>query len=755
MIVQTKEGLCKKCYSCIRGCPVKAIKVQNDQAFVLKENCISCGNCIKLCSQDAKEVREGVPIHKIVQNFKTKIAILAPSFVSYYTDVHPLQVVAALRKLGFNYVYETAFGAELVAESYRNFLSKVIDEKSEKTYISSACPAIVNLVCKYYPEFIQNLVNIVSPMVAMGRFLKEKFKDAHITFIGPCVAKKSEIEDNFSNQYIDNVWTFKELDNFFGELNIDPKRKNFSDFDGYFPRVGRAFALSGGLLKTASIGTDILETDIIVVDGKDEVLNFFDALRSGRINPKFVDMLFCKGCIDGPIMQYKGSLQERAQRIVNYVKNYYFQSIGEEYLSPKVGLTREFTKKDRLTFIEPKEEDIKKVLDEMKIYNGGENLNCGACGYENCYEKAKAVVIGLAEIEMCLPYLLNKMSVSNQTLLQDYQVIQKELYKDKDFGFILGKTHKMREIWEQIEKVAPTSTTVLLRGESGTGKEMLAILIHQRSNRKNKPMITVNCTTLNENLLESELFGHVKGAFTGATENKKGLFEAANNGTIFLDEIGDMPINLQTKLLRVLQNGEIRAIGSTEVKKVDVRVIAATNRNLEELIKEGKFREDLYYRLNVFTITLPPLRERKDDIPYFLHHLIESASKKIGKKIKSVEKEVIRYLKAYHWPGNIRELANVVERAVILAQGEELKLKDFPIYIQNTTPEIEIAPLNKNMWDLREEHLNQFEKNLIKKYLKQTMGNVKKAAELAGIPRPTFHNLMKKHNIKREDIFRQ
>lgn len=754
MIVQTKEGLCKKCYSCIRGCPVKAIKVQNDQAFVLQENCISCGNCIKLCSQDAKEVETGQSIEYIKKNYKTKIAIIAPSFVSYYIDYHPLQLVSALRKLGFDYVYETAYGAELVASAYRDFLNKALMEKDEKTYISTPCPAIINLVCKYYDEFIPNLVNIVSPMVAMGRFIKEKFSDAHITFIGPCVAKKSEIKDNFGNICIDNVWTFKELDNFFIKYDIDPKRKTFSDFDGYYPRVGRAFALSGGLLKTASIGTDILETDIIVVDGKDEVLSFFEALRTNKIKPKFVDMLFCKGCIDGPVMQGKGSLQERAERIVNYVKNYYFQSAGESYQNPDSGLERNFSKKDRLVFFEPKEEDIKKVLDEMKMYNGGENLNCGACGYENCYEKAKAVVIGLAEIEMCLPYLLNKMSVNNMVLLQDYQVIQNELYKEKDFGFVLGKTQKMREIWEQIEKVSPTNATVLLRGESGTGKEMVAILIHQKSNRKNKPMITVNCTTLNENLLESELFGHVKGAFTGATESKKGLFEAANNGTIFLDEIGDMPLSLQTKLLRVLQNGEIRAIGSTEVKKVDVRVIAATNRNLEELIKEGKFREDLYYRLNVFTITLPPLRERKEDIPYFLHHLIENASKKIGKRITSVEKEVIRYLKAYHWPGNIRELANVVERAVILAQGEELKLKDFPLYIQNTTPEVDIIPENKSLWDIRDEHLLQFEKNLIKRYLKQALGNVKKASELAGIPRPTFHNLMKKHGIKREDIFR-
>lgn len=755
MIVQTKEGLCKKCYSCIRGCPVKAIKVQNDQAYVLQDNCISCGNCLKVCSQEAKEIDKGISCESLLKSGKVKVALLAPSFVSYYNNCHPLQLVSALRKLGFNLVFETAYGAELVAESYRDFLKNMHSKKDyDKTYISSPCPAIINLVSKYYQEFLPNLVPIVSPMIAMARLVKEKVENSIVIFIGPCVAKKSEITDRTDNICVDSVWTFKELDEFFVSFDIDPRRKSFSDFDGFFPRIGRSFALSGGLLKTASIGTDILDTDIITVDGKDDVLNFFDALKAEKIKPRFVDMLFCKGCIDGPVMNDKGSLLERTQRLVLYLRDYYFQSEGESYEPPKVGLERNFTKRDRLIFIEPKEEEIKKVLDEMKLYNGGENLNCGACGYENCYEKAKAVVVGMAEIEMCLPYLLNKMSINNLMLLQDYEVIQKELYKEKDFGFILGKTQKMKEIWQQIEKVAPTSTTVLLRGESGTGKEMAALLIHQKSSRKNKPLITVNCTTLTEHLLESELFGHLKGAFTGATENKKGLFEAANNGTIFLDEIGDMPQNLQTKLLRVLQNGEIRPLGSTEVKKVDVRVIAATNRDLEKLMKEGKFREDLYYRLNVFSIILPPLRERKEDIPYFLHHLIDLAVKKIGKKINRVEKEIIRYLKAYHWPGNIRELANVIERAVILAQGDELKLTDFPIYIQNTQPEIDLLPTNKTLWEIRDNHLLNFERNLVKKYLKQALGNVKKASEMAGIPRPTFHNLMKKHNIKREDIFK-
>ncbi len=749
MILQTKEGLCKKCYSCIRGCPVKAIKVQNEQAYVIQENCIVCGNCIKLCSQDAKEVEKGFSFEQAMKKNKTLVALLAPSFVSYYREFHPLQVVSALRKLGFNYVYEVAYGAEIIIDSYKEFIIKA-KTLEKKTYLSSPCPAIVNLISKFYPELIENLVPIVSPMMAIGRLIKEKIDNATIIFIGPCVAKKSEIKDE--KGIIDAVYTFKEIDEEFLKRDINPKRKSFSDFDGYFPRIGRAFSLSGGLIRTAAIGTDILDSDIMVIDGKDEVMSFLHSLKNGHVFPKFVDILFCKGCIDGPIMKDKGTLYERAERVRRYIKDYYFQGEYEEKFLPQSGLGRKFSKKDRLLFVEPKEEEIKSILDEMKSYNGGENLNCGACGYDNCYEKAKAVIMGLAEIEMCLPYLLNKISVSNINLLNDYKIIQQELYKDKDFNFILGKTHKMREIWEQIEKVAPTCTTVLIRGESGTGKEMIATLLHQKSQRKDRPMITVNCTTLTEHLLESELFGHVKGAFTGALENKKGLLEVAHNGTIFLDEIGDMPINLQTKLLRVLQNGEIRPLGSNEVKKIDVRVIAATNRNLEQLIDEGKFREDLYYRLNVFSIHLPPLRERKEDLPYFLHHLIEVNSKKIGKKIISYEKEIIKYLKAYNWPGNIRELANVVERAVILSQGEELKLKDFPIHIQNVTPTIDVLVSNKNLWEQRDEQLAFFEKNLIKKYLKQTLGNVKKAAELAGIPRPTFHNMMKKYNLKREDI---
>lgn len=754
MIIQTKEGLCKKCYSCIRGCPVKAIKVENDQAYVLQENCIACGNCLKVCSQEAKEVEAGVPIESAYQKNMVPIAIVAPAFVAYYNHCHPLQLVSAIRKLGFSKVYEVSYGAELIIDDYKKFITEKLKEPYYQTYLSSPCPAIVNLIAKYYHELMPSLVPIVSPMIAMGRHLKERFPNSAIYFIGPCTAKKSEIKEKEVAGVIDAVWTFKELDEIFTLNNINPVRKSFSDFDGFFPKIGRSFSLSGGLLKTAAIGTDILDTDILTIDGKDEVINLLETIKRGAIKPRFVDILFCKGCIDGPVMKDKGTVYERTSHVVKYVKDYAFQSENEIYKLPKAGVQRKFSKKDRLFYIEPKEEDIKRVLDEMKIYNGGENLNCGACGYENCYEKARAVVMGMAEIEMCFPYLLNKISINNMTLLQDYQMIQKELYKDKEFGFVLGKTVKMREVWQQIERVAPTSTTVLLRGESGTGKEMVATLIHRKSSRKEKPMITVNCTTFTEHLLESELFGHVKGAFTGATENKKGLFEAVHNGTIFLDEIGDMPLSLQTKLLRVLQNGEIRPIGSNEVKKVDVRIITATNRDLEKLIKEGKFREDLYYRLNVFTITLPSLRERKEDIPFFLHYLLESAQKKIGKRISSVEKEVIKYLKAYHWPGNIRELANVVERAVILCEDKELRIKDFPIYIQNTVPEQDIQITNKSLWEIRDEHLLVFEKNLIKKYLKQTLGNVKKASELAGIPRPTFHNLMRKHNIKREEILK-
>jgi transcriptional regulator with PAS, ATPase and Fis domain len=230
-----------------------------------------------------------------------------------------------------------------------------------------------------------------------------------------------------------------------------------------------------------------------------------------------------------------------------------------------------------------------------------------------------------------------------------------------------------------------STSTVIIRGESGTGKELIAEAIHNNSVRKSAPFIRVNCAAIPENLLESELFGYEKGAFTGATASKPGKFNIANKGTIFLDEIGDMPKSMQVKLLRVLQEREFESVGGLVTQKVDVRVISATNRNLEEMMKTGDFREDLYYRLNVLPIVLPPLRDRKADISLLVEHFIEKLGKKLNKEIKGIRKDCLLYLQDYNWPGNIRELENVIERAINMCDSEEITSKDLPFYITNLT----------------------------------------------------------------------
>jgi len=254
--------------------------------------------------------------------------------------------------------------------------------------------------------------------------------------------------------------------------------------------------------------------------------------------------------------------------------------------------------------------------------------------------------------------------------------LQQQVAQEYNFGEIIGQSNALSYVFLRVEQVAPMNATVLLIGETGTGKGVIARAIHSSSARKDRPMITVNCTALPANLIESELFGRERGAFTGADARQIGRFELADGGTIFLDEIGEMPLELQSKLLRVIQDGEFERLGSPRTIKTDVRIIAASNRNLEEEIKNGRFREDLFYRLNVFPITIPPLRQRKEDIPLLVNHFLAKFNKKIGKKIVTVSIDTLNALQEYHWPGNVRELESVIERAVITSQGTALQVLD-------------------------------------------------------------------------------
>jgi formate hydrogenlyase transcriptional activator len=321
--------------------------------------------------------------------------------------------------------------------------------------------------------------------------------------------------------------------------------------------------------------------------------------------------------------------------------------------------------------------------------------------------------------------------------------LRQEVAREYNFGEIIGQSDVLSQVFLRVEQVAPMNATVLLLGETGTGKGVVARAIHSSSPRKNRPLITVNCTTLPATLVESELFGREKGAFTGSDTRQLGRFELADGGTIFLDEIGEMPLELQCKLLRVIQDGEFERLGSSRTIRTDVRIIAATNRNLAEEIRGGRFREDLFYRLNVFPITLPPLRQRTSDIPLLVNHFVAKFNKKIGKKIESVSKETMNALKQYHWPGNVRELESVIERAVITSQGAALQLLDrFETLPKGGTPEGEEV---KGLVELESGHILHV--------LKKTGWRIEGkngAALILGLNASTLRARMRKYGIARQ-----
>lgn len=328
-----------------------------------------------------------------------------------------------------------------------------------------------------------------------------------------------------------------------------------------------------------------------------------------------------------------------------------------------------------------------------------------------------------------------------QRLLDENIHLKQELRERYDFSNIIGNSGPMRQVYEQMAQVARTNTTVLIRGESGTGKELIAHAIHYNSLRAGKPFIKVSCAALPDTLIESELFGYEKGAFTGALTRKKGRFEIADGGTLFLDEIGDLNLSTQVKLLRVLQEREFERLGGTETIRVNVRLIAATNKDLERAIAEGTFREDLYYRLNVFAIFVPPLRERKPDVLLLADYFLEKYSREHGKNIKRISTPAIDMLMSYHWPGNVRELENCIERAVLLCDGSVIHAHHLPPTLQTAEASGTVVNLSLS------EAVQAYEKDLIQDALKTTRGNRAKAARLLRTTQRIINYKIKKYGI--------
>ena len=371
-------------------------------------------------------------------------------------------------------------------------------------------------------------------------------------------------------------------------------------------------------------------------------------------------------------------------------------------------------------------------------------------GYASMNTGVDALRAGAFDL-LTKPIIDEELQVAIQRALTQQQVIEENhrLKAELDHRFsldgVVGFDNTMKRQMEIVESVADTRATILITGESGTGKSLIARSIHRASSRRDNPFVEIACGALPENLLESELFGHVAGSFTGATGNKIGKFKQADSGTIFLDEVGTASQSLQVKLLRVLQDFEFELVGGSETHRVDTRVILATNENLESAVAEGKFRQDLYYRINVINLELPPLRDRPADIPPLIEHFTNQASEQLGKSTKGFEEEAVLQLQAYHWPGNVRELQNTVERAILLSRSEFISLADLPPMMrQSSTPLAVASDIRKTL----KEALEEPERQIILRVLKQNNFNRNETAEWLGINRTTLYKKMKKLGLE-------
>lgn len=746
-IITYKER-CRTCYSCVRTCPVKAIKVDSGYAEIIYERCIGCGNCLN-CPQKAKVVVDRmVKTQELLASGDPVVAVMGCSFPAYFHTFTPGQLVAGLKSLGFHEVHEGAYGARMIAPHYRDAIAA-----TDQPLISSHCPAVVDLIERHYPKLVPNLMPVVSPMVAMGRFIKQALgPHAKVVYLSACIAAKFEIESPEVAKDVDVVLTYGEIDLFFRRRGISPATLAEAAFDGIDPEGGRLFTLTGGTLPALGIATDFMDTETVAAEGESHTLEIVRDLADGRISPRYVDLRFCDGgCVDGPGKNRELTHLYKRNLIIRYNGSTIPYRTAPHYRAapPPDQLTQRYKNKS-IKLPAPKSEDVRKILHATGKFSQGDELNCRACGYASCREHAVAVFQGLADVGMCLPYNLRKMEEDRGLLLQKYELMSRELDKQLGEDMIIGDDRENAAAVELIRQVGPTPTTVLIRGETGTGKELTARAIHRLSTRADKPLVTVNCTTLTDSLLESELFGHRKGAFTGAIADRKGLFEAADGGTIFLDEIGDITPKLQAELLRLLDQGEIRPVGGTMIKKVNVRLIAATNKDLEQGVRDGWFREDLYYRLNVFSIDLPPLRNRPESVPILARHFLEKARKKLNKPLTGIEERAVTAMRHYHWPGNIREMQNIIERAAVLSNDGIIRVENLPSVFRELFDErAGVLPGVRRISFKaeRETHVGRLERNLILRYLEESGGNVSKAARLADVPRRTFYRMLEKNGI--------
>jgi Nif-specific regulatory protein len=440
------------------------------------------------------------------------------------------------------------------------------------------------------------------------------------------------------------------------------------------------------------------------------------------------------------------------QVLTGFLEKQRFDVIGSPSGAEGIEIARERNIDLVLTDYRMPDKDGLEVLREIKNINpeivvilmtayGTEEIAVQAMK-EGAFDYLTKPILNLDELEIIV-----RKALERKQLVSENVELRRQLEGRYQFHEIVSGSAEMEEVINTAGRAARSKATVLVRGESGTGKELIARAIHYTSPRKDSPFVAVNCAALSQNLLESELFGHEKGAFTGADKQRRGRFEQADGGTIFIDEVGDIPLSTQVKLLRVLQEREFQRVGGNETIKVDVRVIAATNKDLEEMVEDDEFREDLFYRLNVISIRIPPLRERRGDISPLISHFISRYAVENDKEIDGVSKEAMDVLMKYDYPGNVRELENAIERAVVMARGTIVAAEDLPVHIRSTRSESESSYSNTESRSLPE-MVENLERHLIADALAESDGNQSKAAGLLGISERNLRYKLKKYNMK-------
>ncbi len=751
-IITTDKSRCKKCYACVRVCPVNAIKVQGDGTGISYTRCINCGNCVDACSQGAILVTDTLNrMESILSSRIPTVILLDTNWPITFPDISPDDFKTTLEKEDFNEVRSSLLAVEYVLMAYESILGK-----QRNPFIGSLCLISTSYVEKHTPNLIPYMIPVVIPAIATARYLKNQSETPiRIVLATSCLATKALMPKPGFDGDFDVVITMSELKSWL--KNRGHKLKTEGAFDYRSPLLaGGQYWLTRDFLAKLVPGGESKRSRILAVSGERRSIAFLNEVNSGSFRHGLAVVKYCT--IEDASHGVGTDLtlfqrQDLLARVIEEAADVPLLLSEGEHLD----LARPYV--DRSSELgEPAPEAIQHVLDTLGMTTTKEELDCGACGFSTCREKAKAVVHGLAKLEMCFPYLIRELSRHNKELALKYEIIQKQLNNVTSSSEMVGVSRQVRHIQEVISKVGPTPTTVLIRGESGTGKELVARAIHRASDREDRPLIAINCTAIAAGVLDSELFGHAKGAFTGAGSDKKGLFEEANGGTLFLDEIGDISLELQAKLLRAVDSGEIRRVGENRIIEVDVRLIAATNRDLEKAIEDRQFREDLFYRLNTITIRLPPLRERKDDIPLLVDHLLHKSCARVNKQVHGVSDRAMEIIVGYHWPGNIRELENVIERAVVLVPlaGSLVLIKPEHLPKELETPVIPDPSAEFGSGidyrSIRDQSVGEVEKKLLIHYLQAAGGNVTKACAMAGIPRRTFYRMMEKQGIKAKEV---